>query len=77
MRSGNFSGVDRDGDGFVDNSHFYALASQGQLLFLRNWKGRRYSINSKRWQPISSIEDGDGFQVLFRGKRAGMHVSYS
>ena len=68
VRSENFSGVDQDGDGFVDNSHFYALVSQGQPLFLRNWKGRRYSVHSKRWQPISSIKDGDEFQVLVQGK---------
>ena len=67
----NFSGRDRDRDGFVDNSHFYALASegQGQPLFLRHWKGRRYSDNSRRWQPLSSIKNGDGFQVLVQGRQ--------
>ena len=66
--SGNLIGVDQDGDGFVDNSHFYALASQGQPLFLRNWKGRRYSDDLKRWHPIGSIKNEDGFQVLVHGK---------
>ena len=67
----NLSGRDRDRDGFVDNSHFYALASelQGQPLFLRHWKGRRYSDDSRRWQPLSSIKNGDGFQVLVQGKQ--------
>ena len=54
LSSQNFSGRDRDRDGFVDNSRFYALASKGKgSLFLRHWKGRRYSDNSWRWQPLS------------------------
>ncbi len=65
-RSG--SSVDKNADGFVDNSHFYALVSEGKPKFLRNWKGRRFTDASKSWNPIHAINDGDGYQVLVEGK---------
>ena len=64
-----FSGMDKDSDGFVDHTKFYAFVSEGQPLFLRNWKGRRFSDGSRRlMNPMRAIKDGDGFQVLVQGK---------
>ena len=64
-----FSDMDRDSDGFVDHTKFYAFVSEGQPLFLRNWKGRRFSDGSRRlMNPMRAIKDGDGFKVLVQGK---------
>lgn len=62
------SGMDRDSDGFIDHTKFYAFVSEGLQLFLRNWKGRRFSDASRCWNPMRAIKDGDGFQVLVQGK---------
>ena len=71
MSAGEFDGgsrVDKNSDGFVDNKLFYTLVSEENNLFLRNWKGRRFSDASGQWKPIRAINTSDGYQVLVEGK---------
>ena len=62
--------IDRDGNGLVDNSRRYMLATDaGTPLLLRDWKGRTYSdASTAQWNAIKAVQHKDGFQVLCEGE---------
>jgi len=62
--------IDKDGNGLVENSRRYKLATDsGTPLLLKNWKGRTYSdASTPHWNAIQAVQHEDGFQVLCEGE---------
>ena len=66
------SAVDQNGNGFIDASRHYRLASDEGALLLRDWKGRRYSDDSSpRWNAIKAVESPGSYRVLLKGEGSG------